>query len=83
MDLRDIQWMFPIVLKLLLSVAMKQRQTDAILIKTYLISLGVKSVVAVRARVRAWVKKAEETRSSTTTGQIDTEMAKIGTISVA
>ena len=83
MELKDIQRMFPIVMKLLLNVAMRQRQTDAILIKTYLVSPGSKSVVAIRARVRAWVKKAEEIRSTTAAPQLDAEMAKIGAISTA
>ncbi|CAK0812193.1 unnamed protein product [Prorocentrum cordatum] len=83
MDMKDIQVMFPAVMKLLVNAAMGQRQTDAILIKTYLVSPSTRSAAAIRARVRAWVEKAEDIRSSTAAPQIDVEMAKTGAIRTA
>ncbi|CAK0794996.1 unnamed protein product [Prorocentrum cordatum] len=52
-EMKDIQDMLPIVTQVLLSVATRQRQTESILNKTYLISPGATSVVAIKARVLA------------------------------
>eukprot|EP00959_Pyramimonas_sp_CCMP1952_P473660 9502106-Pyramimonas_sp.AAC.1 len=83
MEPKDIQHMSHIGMKLLLNVATKQHQTDAILIKAHLAPPGTNNVVATRARAHAWRNRVEKIRSTTTAQQIDAEMAKSGRICTA
>eukprot|EP00959_Pyramimonas_sp_CCMP1952_P071784 1499450-Pyramimonas_sp.AAC.1 len=58
-----MQKFFPVMMRLLLNLARRQRQIESIELKTFLMSPGLQPAVKARGRVRAWIRAAEEIRA--------------------
>ncbi|CAK0809839.1 unnamed protein product, partial [Prorocentrum cordatum] len=83
MDVKQMQKFFPVMMRLILNLAIRQRQIEAIELKTFLMSSGMQVAVKARARVKAWVKAAEDARSSLPKEEAERKIQEMGTISVA
>ncbi|CAK0876465.1 unnamed protein product, partial [Prorocentrum cordatum] len=82
-DVGTMRKFFPVVMRLLLNVALRQRQLESIEMKTFIMSSGLQPAVKARGRVRAWIRAAEEIRKGPPEGQSDVKIRETGAISVA
>ncbi|CAK0884082.1 unnamed protein product, partial [Prorocentrum cordatum] len=82
-DVKQMQKFFPVMMRLILNLAMSQRQLESIELKTFLMSSGAQVAVKARARVRAWIKAAEEARTTLAKEDAEKKIKEMGTISVA
>ncbi|CAK0902512.1 unnamed protein product, partial [Prorocentrum cordatum] len=82
-DVKQMQMFFPVMMRLILNLAMRQRQKHSIELKTFLVSSGVQVAAKAMARVRAWVRTAEEARATLSKEDAEKKTRELGTISVA
>ena len=64
MDVEEIQKWFPILMKLVLNVAMKQRHVESIIMTTLICPETTAPMVKARIRVTVWIKAAEKIRET-------------------
>eukprot|EP00959_Pyramimonas_sp_CCMP1952_P350749 7348670-Pyramimonas_sp.AAC.1 len=65
---------------MVLNLAMRTRQVEAVILVTLIISANTEPVVRARAHVKAWIEKAQETRQGNKVDEIE---SKLNTISCA
>ncbi|CAK0860233.1 unnamed protein product [Prorocentrum cordatum] len=83
MDVKQMQKFFPALLRLLLNLALHQRRSDAIELKTFLMSSGTQVAVKARALVKDWVEAAEDARSPLPKAEEERNIQGTGARSVA
>ena len=80
MDPAEIGRLFPVLMKLVLNLALRTRQVEAITIITLLAPVGLKPVTMARQRVRGWLERIQQARAE---NKSESDLAQFGTISCA
>ena len=80
MDVEKLRTLVPVLTKMVLNLAMRTRQVEAVMLVTLVIGANSPPVVQARLRVKAWIERAQEMRQRNKEDEIE---AKLNTISCA